>query len=97
MPHHFDEIFKAVTGAGVAMGLEGEYQAPTRKSTPCGSQGCGHLDRVMAVVFYQGEMTAVISCQVTIALEPAAHAFELSQCFLHSYIRHIELNRDCNG
>ncbi len=82
------------------MRLEGQQQPAAREGAAGRCDHRGHLDRVMAVVVDQGELTAALCgrhWQLAPALEAPTHAAELRQRGHDRRIRQLQLGGDCDG
>ena len=93
----FYKVFKAVAGAGVAVRLKRQHQAPPRKRPTCRSQGGRHFHRVMAVVINQGEHTAACGRHIAVTLKAPTHTFKFSQCPQQCGVVHIQFGCHRNG
>ena len=76
---HLDEVLEQVAGAGVAVRLECQHQAPLREGAARGGDGGRHFHRVVAVIVDQGETAAVRQRNLAVALEAPSDALELGQ------------------
>jgi hypothetical protein len=76
---HAHEILEEVTGARVAMGLEGEEEAPPRERAPRRRERGRHFRGMVAVVVDESELPAAGDRDVAVTLEAPAHAREFRE------------------
>ena len=91
------KVFKAVAGAGVAVRLKRQHQAPPRKRPTRRSQGGRHFHGVVAVVVNQGEHAPTCGRHIAVPLKAPPHTFKARQRAQQRGVVHIQLGCHRNG